>query len=241
MQKIYLYIIVFTAGIFTSQAQNIYSGGRSDGFSFQEAGFGIYSGGTADGFASATTSVVALPVTFIGFTAQPRGSEVLLQWQTAMESNNDHFEVQRSANAVAFVFLTDVAGRGNSTVRQDYATVDPSPYPGLNYYRLKQVDQDGNSQYSKIVTVNMAIANGASLSVYPNPAVHEIQLTLVSLRDVNGVLSLYSSAGKLIETRYASFTRGTNKLSWNVSRLSAGIYYFRVENSDFPVVSFIKQ
>ena len=240
MQKIFLYIIVFTAGIFTSQAQNIYSGGRSDGFSFQEAGFGIYSGGTADGFASATISV-ALPVTFIGFTAQPRGSEVLLQWQTAMESNNDHFEVQRSANAVAFVFLTDVAGRGNSTIRQDYATVDPSPYPGLNYYRLKQVNQDGNSQYSKIVTVNMAIANGASLSVYPNPTVHEIQLTLVSLRDVSGVLSLYSAAGKLIETRYASFTRGTNKLSWNVSRLSAGIYYFRMENSDFPVVSFIKQ
>jgi hypothetical protein len=241
MQKVCLYLFILIASISTSRSQDIYSGGIGNGFSFQEAGWGIYAGGNADGVTSATSVEVPLPITLIDFTARLHGSQVLLKWQTATESNSDHFEVQHAANATSFSFLTNVAAAGNSTFRQDYSTIDPSPYTGLNYYRLKQVDQDGKSEYSKIVHVTMPLPDAASLHVYPNPASKEIKLVVVSLQNESVPVSLYSATGKLIRSQHCSLSKGANQFIWDVSHLSAGGYCFSIGNGNKQKISFIKQ
>jgi hypothetical protein len=246
MKSLYIYIVLMTGAFTASQAQNIYSGGRGDGFAFQQMGFGIFAGGAGSGFAFATIGTpdqgVPLPITLLDFTAQRSGTQVLLQWQTSMEDNNDHFEVERSSDGAVFLLLTSVASHGNTTTQQHYQAIDPNPYQAYNFYRLKQVDKDGKAQYSKIVLVDMsANATDFSVKVYPNPADRSINMDLTSPRSINSMLSLYNAEGTLIAKRYCRLVAGVNHLSWDISHLSAGTYYCKVENTNWPVISFIKK
>jgi len=246
MKSFCIYILLMTGILAVGRAQNIYSGGRGDGFSFQQAGFGIYSGGMGSGFAFASLGTpdngVPLPITLLNFTAQPQGSQVLLRWQTAMEYNNDHFELERSPDAVLFYSFTEVASQGNSAAQQNYQAIDPNPYRALNYYRLKQVDKDGSAQYSKIVSVDMSTREtGISLRVHPNPARVAVTIDLVSPLNISSMISLYNADGKLVSRRYYPLSAGLNQLTWDISHLSAGVYYCKVENINLPAVSFVKE
>ena len=115
----------------------------------------------------------ALPVKLEFFTADKRDEHSsLLKWETASEINNDHFEVERSADAISWSKIGQVQGAGNSNQTLDYSLVDESPLPGINYYRLKQVDVDGHFEYSEVATVEFGDASEAALTVmtvYPNP------------------------------------------------------------------------
>lgn len=243
MKSFSIYILLITGTFTVSQAQNIYSGGRSDGFSFEQMGFGIYAGGSSSGFAfDSIVPPAPLPITLLNFTAHPHETQVLLSWQTGMENNNDHFEIERSSTGTAFQFLTSVASQGNSAMQQSYQAIDPNPYRALNYYRLKQVDKDGHSMYSKIVSVDMsAYATGFSVRVYPNPAGRSISIDLTSPQNTGGMLSLYNAEGTLMAKRYCTLITGLNHLTWDISHLSAGIYYCKMENTNWPVISFIKK
>lgn len=246
MKSFYIYIVLMTGTFTVSRAQNIYSGGRGDGFAFQQMGYGIFAGGAGSGFAFSSIGTpiqgVPLPITLLNFTAQRSGAQVLLQWQTSMEDNNDHFDVERSPDGAGFVFLTSVAGYGNSTTQQRYQAIDPNPFQAYNYYRLKQVDKDGKDRYSKIVFVDMlANATGFSVKVYPNPADRTISLDLTSPRGMSSIISLYNGEGTLITKRYFQLMTGLNHLTWDISDLSAGIYYCKVENTGWPVITFIRK
>jgi len=248
MKKIYLYILFLAGSISTATAQNIFSGGNSDGFSFQTEGFEIYSGGGANGFAVASVGAldaeVALPVGLLSFTAQAQGNKVLLQWQTATEINSDHFEVAHAADARTFSFLTSVPGHNNSQTAQDYQCIDPMPYAGINYYRLKQVDKDGHYQLSKVVAVNIDKTNSARdflVSIYPNPASQRIYMNITSQRNVNSNIYLYNAEGKLVSSQYSQLKTGDNSIGWNISHLSPGVYYCKFDNTAIPVISFVKE
>ena len=117
----------------------------------------------------------ALPVTLTRFDAsRMTKSSINLVWATANELNNDHFDVQRSATGDAFETIGSVKGQGNSITAHDYAFVDSRPLAGLSYYRLRQVDADGSSDFSPVATVQSA----ASLKAiaFPNPTTGTITL-----------------------------------------------------------------
>ncbi|QJW87970.1 T9SS type A sorting domain-containing protein [Spirosoma taeanense] len=97
----------------------------------------------------------ALPVELLSFTAKPQGQQVQLAWATTSERNADRFEVQRSHDLGEFLTLGEVRAKGNTDLRQYYGLVDERPLDQSNYYRLKQVDQDGTAHYSKVVSVVM--------------------------------------------------------------------------------------
>ena len=111
------------------------------------------------------TNANPLPIELLSFTAQPNGGQVDLEWRTASEQNNDHFTVERSADAVAFTALLQVPGAGNSQSVIDYADVDPSPLDGLSYYRLRQTDLDGTTEVSDAVPVYFSGGRGQPLQV----------------------------------------------------------------------------
>jgi len=121
---------------------------------------------TADGTA------LPLPVVLTAFTATLAGpGAVRLAWATASEVSSARFEVQRSADGVAYTTIGSLAAAGTSLTPHAYAYPDAGLPAGASrlYYRLRQVDQDGTAAYSPVRPVALTGA-AAGLSLYPNPA-----------------------------------------------------------------------
>lgn len=98
-----------------------------------------------------------------------QSQEIKLKWPTASEYNNEHFEIQKSpANRLAFVGLGKVAGEGTTSDLTFYKFTDEHPRAGLHYYRLKQVDNNGQYEYFEIINVEMP-EERKILEIYPNP------------------------------------------------------------------------
>ena len=109
-----------------------------------------------------------LPVTLIAFDAQAMDNTYThCTWTTANELNSDHFTVERSQDARNFEAAGTVPAAGISNTTLEYAWDDPTPYPGISYYRLRQTDLDGGVNFSPIVPVTFATRE--SIGLFPNP------------------------------------------------------------------------
>jgi hypothetical protein len=136
-----------------------------------------------------------LPIELISFTAVDEGPTVRTDWSTAVEVNNDHFEVERSQDGVMFEAIGSIEGAGNSQSTNYYSFMDEQPLSGTSYYRLKQVDTDGTFTYGPVAAV--VRSNGiADLNIWPNPVEGEMNFTASG--DVEAI-RLHDAAGRLIE------------------------------------------
>ena len=186
------------------------------------------------------TVAVALPVTLVNFTGQLVNNQVQLQWRTASEQNNDHFEVQHSTDGIQFSSIGNIKGSGTSFIPHDYQFTDVAPAQGNNYYRLKQVDIDGNYTFSSIVDVKLM--TGITYTIYPNPAINKVNMVISVDKDQQIKLTLTEPGGKIIETREVKCLFGDNKLEWDISRLAKGMYMICSQNnSGIAVVKFVKE
>jgi hypothetical protein len=163
-----------------------------------------------------------LPVNLTAFTAVKQGSTSLLNWNTAMEVNNAGFDIERSADGRAFSKIGIVyskADKGTSKEKLAYDYIDASPLAGTNYYRLRQVDQDGKSEYSKIEQVTFGSASG--VKVYPNPATSTVNVEASE----NSKIAVYNMIGQRINISAA----GSGRVKvLDVSTLAAGNYTIQV-------------
>lgn len=119
-----------------------------------------------------------LPVHLSSFTGRFVNEQVELNWITAQEINNKEFEVEYSTNGSDFETIGTVAGKGNSDRINYYRYSTPHFINGKNYYRLKQVDFDGNFKHSSIVTISVDRERQSVLSMAPNPASTKIVLSI---------------------------------------------------------------
>jgi len=176
-----------------------------------------------------------LPLHLLTFEAAKQGEQVLLQWQTSDEINTSHFEIERSNDAVVFKKTGIVHAAGNSGT-QHYNFTDNAPSPGINYYRLKQVDRDGRYTYSPIAKVVFE-KDAAALTVFPNPAGNTI--TIKYTGDQKKIrLALFDLAGR--QVMYKELNDGS---SWqaNVSGLSKGTYTIRLNaGAKRSFIKFVK-
>jgi hypothetical protein len=115
-----------------------------------------------------TNGTNPLPVSLLDFKATAQQDQVELNWLTASESNSSHFEIERSIDNENYLTLGNTLAAGNSTIVTSYRFVDPDPFTGTTYYRLKMVDLDGSFEYSPVRAVYYL--NEKNLSVFPNPA-----------------------------------------------------------------------
>ena len=116
-----------------------------------------------------TPCSIPLPVVLTYFNAVKNMADqtVSLSWTTGSEKNNNYFEILRSEDGVNFQVIGTVAGAGNVETLTNYSFVDPSPIDGINYYKLKQVDYNGEASYSVIRTVDF-YNNDLSVLPYEN-------------------------------------------------------------------------
>lgn len=132
-----------------------------------------------------TFGVGPLPIELLSFDARiANETKIELSWQTATETNNDFFTIERSSNGVSFEIVVTVDGSGNSTELRSYSGMDNNPLEGTSYYRLKQTDFDGQFEYFPSIAVEYSKAgSGCILTVYPNPCSSECVIDLAGCDD----------------------------------------------------------
>jgi hypothetical protein len=178
-----------------------------------------------------------LPVELASFDATTRDNAVQLTWQTATETNNAGFRVQRRTGAAdrggegEWEQVGRVEGGGTTTDAQSYRFVDKAlPYAAdALTYRLQQVDTDGSAQYSEAVTVERGVDAVTLRDVYPNPARHRVtvQYAVPETRDV--ALHLYDVLGRRVKTIADSKEQGRKEVRLDVSDLTSGMYFLRLQ------------
>jgi len=136
------------------------------------------------------------PVELVYFKGDSKNNTAILTWSTAMEKNNDYFILERSDDAVSWNELGKIKGNGTSTSTNYYSYSDINPFP-VNYYRLKQVDYNGDYTYSHIANVNLSII---TTYVYSNQTDVNIKVISESFTGVNFIL--YDAFGRVIYNDY---------------------------------------
>jgi len=117
----------------------------------------------------AASVVCPLPVKLISFEGSRAGTTNLLTWATSSEENNNYFQIERSSDGKNFSSIGQVSGEGTTSMQHSYKYTDNSPVNGTNYYRLKQVDFNGASEYSHTIVLQNTSSDAANIAVYPNP------------------------------------------------------------------------
>lgn len=119
-----------------------------------------------------------LPISLLHFDAEWMGSAVAVSWSTASEINSAYFEVERSTDGVQYDPIGRLNAAGNSTALRQYSLLDDQPLGGYSYYRLKQVDNNGDFSYSAVRTIFHAVESGNDLYpvAFPNPFAEELQV-----------------------------------------------------------------
>lgn len=161
-----------------------------------------------------------LPVNFISFNGELNGDEALLTWSTTNEINNKGFEIEKSYDGKTFDDVGFVKSTGNSSVVNNYSFTDVKVLAGSNYYRLKQMDNDGRFNYSSTIKIDYS---KFSWSILGNPSNNEwLQLQLD--KTVNISVQIVSLNGRIIQTIHkGNLTAGTYSIPLNLS-VRAGIY-----------------
>lgn len=176
----------------------------------------------------------ALPVKLISFTADKyENSKAQLKWTTASEINNDHFEVERSADGTTWEQIAQVKGHGTTNEQQNYMQIDEKPLAGTNYYRLKQVDEDGQFEYSSIAVVefaagNMEQVNTTIMQVYPNPLASGRALNIALKESADNIrqITITNQMGQVVYTN--DVQDQTQEYMVQGLDLAAGIYIVNV-------------
>lgn len=176
------------------------------------------------GFCGALTiGLTVMPVELTAFDVQnTEGSKNHLTWRTASEKDNSHFDIERSTDGSTFHNIGQVKGNNKPS---SYQYVDAAPFT-MSYYRLKQVDFDGTTTYSKVVSVEQK-GKGKGLKVYPTLVSNGI----LTVDTEGGDYSIYNIVGQQVQS-------GQTTQRLDVSALAKGTYILKVGAEQ---VKFVKQ
>ncbi len=181
-----------------------------------------------------TVNGAILPVLLTNFTSSVVNSKVLLNWNTANETNLKGFAVERSSDAKNFSQVSFVAAGGTGK----YSAQD-ALQSGISYYRLKTVNSDGSFSYSKNVVINTAAISASALHVYPNPV--SSSAVVSHPQAVNGAtLKITDLNGRVLQTY--TLQTGAVQTTINAGKLLSGTYLlvYRDENGKTLVTRIIK-
>lgn len=188
-----------------------------------------------------------LPVTIVSFKGENAGNINKLFWTTSTEANSKGFELERSADGTRFTkvdFISTKANGGNSSTALNYAYDDVKPLVGANYYRLKQIDNDGKYNYSNVVLLNRKVTEITLAKVFPNPASKELTVQIVSPRSEKLTLVVTDLSGKIVMHQPANVVLGDNQQQLQIGALAGGTYVIKAvcaNGCETSVLRFVKQ
>ena len=168
-----------------------------------------------------------LPIDLLFFNASPVNNIVDLTWATVTEQNNHYFTVEKSKDGIEFNVIQQInseAKDGNSNVKLNYRTYDLKPFEGVNYYRLKQTDYNGNFKYAGIAQVNFT--GNSFVSVYPNPTSNNVFISASADYD-NATVKFIDALGREVMSQNIS-SSVVNLI--NTGMLFPGVYTIITDN-----------
>lgn len=189
------------------------------------------------GFSLGGECVMSLPVEFSNFTAQLNNNTSDLTWTTAIEQNNEMFVIEHSTDGKTFVEVGIVRGAGNSQVTSNYFFKHEKPVAGLNYYRIKQLDFDGQFSYSAIEVLRMV--SGKEILIRPSLATNRIELVVDKPFQSDIEIEVYTLTGQKVHD--SVFQVGQTHTSIDISDLRSGQYLIRLNSNENTYTSrFVK-
>lgn len=174
-----------------------------------------------------TINSVYLPLDLLSFDASLVSGVTRLSWETANEDNTSHFVVQRSLDGKRWTSLGNVIAAGDFVTKNTYGYVDKHPVPGINYYRLQQVDKDGTFKYSLIRNV-FVDKTTALFAVQPNPFNNNLFINVNGIeqdRSVTGV-KIFTGSGVLAMEQEVKNVSG--QILLNCTDLNKGFYVLKL-------------
>jgi len=186
-------------------------------------------------FADITGVYGVLPVTYQSFNAVLNNNAVNLNWTTSTEVSNDHFEVERSfdeANFSTIAFVLGAQSEKNGADQYSFADKDPEIlHNNVIYYRLKQVDVNGNYTYSvvKMVRISNMSSEKIAIKVMPNPYMDKLNVNFTSNNDGKAEIRMFSASGTLVKKIESAITKGSNNVQLqDLSSQLPGMYVVNI-------------
>jgi hypothetical protein len=193
---------------------------------------------TVDGIRIGTSwGFAPLPVELTSFSASVIGSKVKLNWATATEVNNYGFDILRQAqiNKGSWEKVGFISGSGNSNLPSSYSFIDNNVTFGKYNYRLKQIDNDGQFEYSKTVEADLGAPKNYELNQnYPNPfnPTTTISFKLPEASQVK--LTVYNILGQEVKVLIDEFKEaGLHTINFKAEDLNSGLYIYKLQAGSF--------
>lgn len=191
------------------------------------AGYTLSFGGTA----SLDCSV--LPIELAEFSTEYQNDLdiVDISWITNSEHNSDYFLVEKSTDGKLFEVINRVEAVGESQLETQYYTTDENPSVGVNYYRLKQFDENGEFKYSDIRSVNILDDVYDMLSIFPNPTTGATEVIFNSYAKEEVYLNVTNANGMAVINTPLEALNGGNRFKIDMNDQQSGIYFVTITTS----------
>ena len=179
-----------------------------------------------------------LPVILSAFDVKAEGCAVAVNWTTAHEFNNDYFAVERSYDAKKFLTLFTVPGAGNRQEPRHYMVMDKHPLNGINYYRIRQVDKDGEQYTAEIHSVYVNCNGNEGIKVFPTVTNSTVQVILPQGYE-EATVDMLTMLGQKVNVPVRR-----NGLSYRIAveRLASAMYIIRIhKGSELYSYKIIKE
>lgn len=177
-----------------------------------------------------------LPVELISFKAVAIQNNVSLKWQTATETNNYGFNIERKVKDGPWESIAFIEGSGYSISPREYSYTDKDLFGGESqlYYRLKQIDNNGSYSYSDVVEVKVLPELFELSQNYPNPFNPSTTISWQSPVSSHQVLKVFDVLGNEVAVLVNEFREaGRYEVEFDASNLASGIYVYRLQAGDF--------
>ncbi len=178
----------------------------------------------------------ALPVELISFTAEAVDNDFIqLNWETASEENNLGFDVLRSKDGVNFEKIGFIEGQGTTLETTNYTFDDTNVEGGIwYYYQLKQIDFDGQFELTDIVSASLKAVDKLAISEpFPNPTNQSASIDINTSTVANFDILVYNQLGQIIEQQQLNTNNTENRIDFNTSNWSEGVYFIVIKNDTF--------
>lgn len=175
---------------------------------------------------------VVLPIELVRFTGQAKDNDILLEWETASELNNDYMAVEHSIDGIRFQEIGRVRGAGTTYESQQYELLHRQPQAGVNYYRLRQVDIDGTATFHEIIVVESVSREGlpGNIRLYPTVAREQIRIELSFPTKQDIPYQIYTLWGQ--QLRSGVIPGNTSMLDLPIQELPGGTYILSTAHED---------
>lgn len=180
-----------------------------------------------------------LPLKLLSFEVVHAEGTNKLRWATISETNTNYFGVEHSTNGRTYIELTKIKASARSNETTAYEAKDQNPSSGLNYYRLRTVDQDGKFSYSNVITINLKHKIG--LTTFPNPVRDELHVQVYRTLTETALLQIVDLEGRVVQQMAKQLYNGINAFDLNTSMLTKGNYILVLKGKETEQKMFTKQ